>query len=314
MKLSTRSLFLCAAGVLGLVSTAMSATRKQTPPVTLHTMLEVDGVQVGWITNKQPTTSATASLVHAGTSDIVGLHHTGVVKYTDFQFTCGAELGQPFFSWVNAQLAGSSAVHSCTLIEVDSTNRATTQVEFTGAVINEVTLPALSTGSTQAGYLTFSISPRTISSASQKSALVLTAAAPRAWSDSNFKFNIEDIGGSTVTGVSPIRFRGKVVVENTDSLASPSGSVAYPTFTVDILPSELRSFVNWFDALRRTTNPTQAPFKSGEIDLLDIKGIKVCTLTLKGVGATQVVTLPTGSHDPTSGTVTLFMQQLTLTP
>src|SRR4029077_2268654 len=94
-----------------------------------------------------------------GPDRIIHKHLAGV-KYEDIALSFGADMSDSVYDWIAATLGGTDLPKDGAIVTADMVHPAgSSRLEFLGALIREITFPALDAGSTRAALIEIKFAP-----------------------------------------------------------------------------------------------------------------------------------------------------------
>lgn len=126
----------------------------------------------------------------------------------------GMGMARELYHWIDSSFTGKSIFKSGELITCDSQYQCQARIQFSNAIVTEVTIPALDGSSQDPGNMTVRIgSERTVQVRGQARQLK-SSLKPIKWMTSNFKFNLGDMPTEHVMKIDS--FTWKKGAEGTD--------------------------------------------------------------------------------------------------
>ncbi len=197
--------------------------------------------------------------------------------YTNLHVKLGLEVGTPILNWVNAALKGAPVTKSGTLIELDSTNRARSYLDFTNGSIVSFVVPGFDSSSNAAITFTLEASIQKSQFRAGDNALVQLPKKLKPFLASNFRLKIDGLPTTRVRLIAPMSFR------------RTSGGVV-PTDLVVTFPSvDVDPWRAWTDDFIVKGNNGQDKEKQGAIEVMAPNLADVlATLTIKQIGILEL--------------------------
>jgi hypothetical protein len=206
--------------------------------------------------------------------DNVPTKHLGRTQYEEITLTCGVTMSSQFYNWIKGTFSGSPVAMDGAIIAAGTDQREIGRLSFFGALISEVTLPALDASSKDPARLTVKITPtRTLLKfgAGQNPFPPQPPGPP--WLTSNFSLQIaglEDdcknalrIGELTlkqdITQVTPGNGGGTQLVPN---------GLEFPDLLVTLPQPHSSEFYNWWADFVISGNNDASKEKSGSLQYL----------------------------------------------
>ena len=235
--------------------------------------------------------------------------------------------GGDFTQFISASLAGggggkaqpvNGAIH-----QTDYNLKAVASREFTGAVLTEVTLPALDGASKEAAAITIVLQPETVRDAGGKGNVVPDSGAKqqKKWLANAFRVTIPGVDASRVAKVDAISVTrkpaGSAVGEVRDYQKTPPGDWQISNVVLQVAQSHAADFVKWHEDFVVKGNNGPDREKTLTIDMLDpTLQSAVMTVSLSGVGIIAVtpVAAEADSEQIARSRVELYAEKITLSP
>ncbi len=241
------------------------------------TVLELDGVVVGYVDALQVSTSDTGFLVDkAGLArDVANLHANEIT------FQIGADMSKPMYDWIKASFdksLGTVGRKDGAIIYADFNHKEMSRVTFRNALITEVGMPRLDVASTSPAVMTVTIQPESTSRTFPKKPNQISEQKQKAWLCSNFRFELGRVqlnAGLSGCQQSPMYNR---------ALDQPAVQVASVTFD----PQDLQAFVDWQQALYCSGLPQESNESTCTFTYLDPDGATLFTVTFASTGVLKL--------------------------
>ena len=165
--------------------------------------LELDG-QICASLNRAEGGDATADVVkEAPGPDRVVRKHLAGVKYEDITLAVGADLPDVVTSWISATLAQTGSSNDGAIIDLQTGSR----LEFTRALIREITFPRVDASSKNTGSIEIKLAPQLTRSKPAAGHTSLVGQIPtrgnqyQRWLVSNFRLQIDGLDCSRVSSI-----------------------------------------------------------------------------------------------------------------
>ena len=170
--------------------------------------LELNGTFAGWLDTVSGGAAVGRVVAERGgrKKQLAGL------RYEDITVQCGPGMSDAFYQWIQESLAGS-ARRSGAIVLLDFNFAQRVRMDFTDAVIGELTMPALDAASKDAAQMTLKISPGSVTYKKGDGSKppypgVGTRAVPK-WLASYFRLQIDGLDTATarVSKIGALTFR-----------------------------------------------------------------------------------------------------------
>jgi hypothetical protein len=250
--------------------------------------LELDGAAAG-----QPVSAAGGDaiadvVVEPAGPDRIRRKHLGPVHYTDIALTCGIGMEKGFWTWLSDTLAGNGAARDGALSILDFDGKERERLAFTGALVTEISLPALDGASRDPVRLGVRISAEDVRHEAGSGASHKAGVKPKQALASNFSVELADLDLKRVARVGPLTVRQEVAEESLGALAHPVRTpVSLDVSDLELTLSETgsKSVADWHRRFVVEGNSSDQDEKSGSIALLDpTLKTTLLRLDLAGVG------------------------------
>jgi len=291
--ISLRLLAVASGLILMALSTAGAVPEGR---VGAFTVLELDGVAVGYVDALQVSTPDTGFLVDKkGLSrDVANLHANEIT------FQIGAAMSKPMYDWIKASMdrAGTGGRKDGAIIYADFNRRELSRLEFQNALLAEVDMPALDAASTADAKMTIKIRPETTSRSFAHAGSTMSQRQQKTWHSSNFRLELgglplrtDALGGTQPPMLNPV-------------LDPPAVQYASVIFN----PKEYSLFIDWQQALYCSGLPQESSERACTFTYLDPDGATLFTTSFVSTGLFKL----TPNTDAT-GAVVSYTAQLYVT-
>lgn len=256
------------------------------------TVLELDGVVVGYVDALQVSTPDTGFLVDkAGlVRDVANLHASEIT------FQIGADMSKPMYDWIKASMdrAGTGGRKDGAIIYADFNHKELSRIEFQNALVAEVQMPALDGASAAAAKMTVTIRPESTSRSFAHAKSSIDARKQKAWLCSNFRVELGRAGfpGTALGCTSP-----PMISPALDQPTMQHGSLVFDSH-------EIQAFVDWQQALYCSGLPQESNELSCTVSYLDSDGATLFTVTCGHMGIEKL----TPNVDPAGALVSYTVQ------
>ena len=231
--------------------------------------LELDGVLVGGISSFAGGDATADVVVEKPGQDGVARKHLGTVKYQDIRFSCGADLADSFYDWLQQTFSGSVSRKNGAIVTYDFNGNEVSRLSFFNALVSEIGFPAMDASSRDPVSLTVTISPQLTRDESGNSKFAKTVSTPsRKLTSQNFHLSIDGVGTANVDKVEAITVSRLVATDavgdqdESTYLVVPDLTVALQNRSTDATVIALR---NWFSSFVIAGINGQEQEKSGTL-------------------------------------------------
>jgi phage tail-like protein len=284
MRGQTRREFLCktipaavATGAALTFGPFRNALAAQLPPATdrrgytaAKFALELDGQFAGWV--ESWAGGHAASDVVAGNNLVGGniqRKHIAGIKYEDITVNCGTGMSKNFYDWIKASSDKQYLRKSGAVVTADYNGKERSRLNWTNALLTEVTFPALDAASKDAAKMTVKISPEVTRYETSLGGAAVAAAAYKSgqtvqkkWLASNFRLQIAGLE-QACTRVSKVEAITLRFANAELPLGAGRASIGVPprfqasNLVVTLPEQDAMPFYNWYrDVVTKGSNAT----------------------------------------------------------
>lgn len=238
-------------------------------------LLELDGAPAGVMASLQGGNVHAEVLTEPAGPDGFGRKRLGQPQVEPFEMQVGFGMSQPVYDWMAAFLRMEVRPKDGAVVASSGLTRRA----FTGAVITEITLPAMDAASKEAGYLTVKFAPEQVrygrGSAGKSGAKAPPApsrsAAQKQWPLANFRLEIDGLDARRVSRIDPITVRQPAMEDGAGSSRRPErapGPVEISNLKITLSATQADDWLAWYEdfVIEGHNGPEQE--KSGSISLL----------------------------------------------
>jgi hypothetical protein len=255
--------------------------------------LELDGSFAGWLLSFEGGAAVADVVAEKLGPDRIQKKHLGQVKYEDITIQCGAGMSKGFFEWIRASLGPQLARKNGAIVGADFRHREHSRLEFLGAIVSEVGLPAVDVSSREAAKMTVKLSPEVArrkagSGASLKFAVDVGA---HRWRTSDFRLTVGGVEDSTsrANKIEAITIKQKVAENPVGEIRGlePSG-LEFPNLVVTVAASQAQSFYDWHEDFVIRGNCSDDREREGKLDYTDSQDRPLFSLSFHHLGVFKV--------------------------
>jgi phage tail-like protein len=211
--------------------------------------------------------------------------HIGNVKYSDITMQVGLSMPDAFYQWIADSWTFGPQRKNGAVIAADFNLNAVKELDFTNALIQETTIPALDAGAKDAAYLVLKLTPESTHpvKASGKIA-VSTSKQQKQWAASNFKLELGKIDATRVSKIDSFTIKQTMAAPTTDlgDVTFPEqalvvsvppynlepGKIDFPNLRVTVAEAYAQTWIDWYEDFVRKGNNSDDYEKSGSIKFL----------------------------------------------
>jgi hypothetical protein len=303
---------LLAVVIAAWATTAMGAVADRTY-ATNHFGLELDGQPAGILTGFEGGVPYGEVVELASGPDRIVRKQIAALRYEDITITAPFDMEKNFFQWIQDTIAGKTQGRNGAIVTYDYQSKALARMEFSGALISEITLPKMDMAAARTPvFITVKIRPQFTRYVAPQAAK--NTASPKARTvllSSNFRLRIDGLEQATTYTSSVDAVTVKVdIAQNTvgDARAVAAVPGRIRVSNVAATTRNVKPLYDWLDIflLRGTRNAV----KNGTLEYVDAKtGKPVLTAAFRNLGVVKIVPVAAGgataakSANPAGGEV-----------
>jgi hypothetical protein len=237
-----------------------------------HFQLVLDGVKTGFLKSLDGGAIVGEVVTEAVGASPFSKKHLGGISYTPFVAQFGMSMSGPLYEWINASWAGKAISKDGAIVLADLNLNAVSQREFSGALITEMSIPAMDAASKDAAYFTVKFAPeytRTAKAFGKLPGVLKTD--QKVWLASNFRLAIDGLDCTRVSRVGSLTVRQPLATDDIGDARDFSrvpGRIEFPNLTVTMSEASAQSWFDWFDDFVVKGNNDESREKSGSLSLL----------------------------------------------
>ncbi|HEY7724322.1 MAG TPA: phage tail protein [Anaeromyxobacteraceae bacterium] len=264
--------------------------------------LELDGSFAGWLESFEGGDAVGAVVTEKVGPDLIRKKHLGPVKYEDITISTGAGMSKVFYDWIRDTLGGRPPRKNGSVIAADRDAVERSRLDFSNALVSEVSLPAADVSSKDSGALTVKLSPElTRRAAGSGASIKVDSKVAKRWLPANFRLTIDGLDTSHVSKVDSITIKQKVaespIGDDRDCAAAPAG-LEFPNLAVTVAQAQAQSFYDWHEDFVITGNSGDDRERAGALEFLDPTRREVLfSLSFNHLGVFKVAAEKAGSGD-----------------
>ena len=262
-----------------------------------HFLLELDGKpeQYGlrYVDGGYPRADVVTDAPNA--SSPFPTKHLASLRYTDIEMEVPPTMPKPMFDWIAAALTQPGGRKNGAIVTADLTYKESRRLQFSEAVLTEITLPVCDAASKEASYLTVKFAPAFTTLVSAKGGLAnaaaVNAARQKPWVPANFRLRIQGLEESCrqVSKIEALSIKQKAtsvdVGATRDGGQKTSGRMEISNLVIQLAESQAGPFYDWFNDFAVKGNNGQDRERAGVLELLapDLKEV-LLTVSLGNLG------------------------------
>jgi hypothetical protein len=246
--------------------------------------LTLDGVDCGFVRSVEGG-SAVADVVAERGPDYFDRKRLGPLHFEEFVLQVDLSLPPALSAWVAGTLTGKAPRCDGSVIEIGPRDEVRSQRDFFGALLTQVTIPALDASSKEPGHLTLAFAPEQARSVTPTVQPGAPGPGRIGWQPRNFRLDIDGLDCSHVSSIGALSIRNVLqsgVGEQRDP-AMTATRLVFPDLTVT--GPAAPSWLDWADDFLIKGNHGSANERQGSLtflsaDLRQVLGV----LHLTGLG------------------------------
>jgi hypothetical protein len=183
--------------------------------------------------------------------DGIAHKHIGNVKYEDIVLAFGADMSPSVYDWIAATLSRTYSRKSGAIVTGDV--KAVSRLEFTDALLHEITFPALDASSKDSGAIEIKLTPentRTATPGGSISAIKSTDSLSKKWLVQNFRLQIDGLDVTRVDAIDALTINSDLVsnlVGAARDYQTESAGLNIPNVCFTIPESAAASLTAWHE-------------------------------------------------------------------
>ena len=284
--------------------------------------LELEGTFAGWLDTFAGGAAVGRVVAQRGSrkKQLAG------VRYEDVTFQCGPGMSDAFYQWIQEALAGHPR-RSGAIVLLDFNFAQRARMDFTEALISELTMPALDGSSKDEVQMTLKVSPGTVvykkgDGSRPQYPPVGNSRVPK-WLGSNFRLQIDGLDTATphVVTVDALTFRRRRADDgdgdhDRDDRHGRGGALDVPDLVFSVAAADADPVLAWEQDFLIAGNDGDDRERSGTLHYLTPDLSKdIFTLTFGHLGVFRLSPSPVDSSTETIETleVGLYCEQIDFT-
>ena len=254
-----------------------------------HFMLELDGVDAGWLASAEGGFAVADVVVEKPGADRLVHKHLAGLKYTDIQLGFGTGLSKGLYQWITDTLAGKPQRKNGVLITADFDFKERERLTFTDALISHIDFPALDASSKDVAKLTIGLAPDQTTKAKGSGGKLAGQLGTKTvkWLLANFKLEIDGLDCTGVSRIEPISIKsvaGEHTIGERREIEREVSRLEIPDLVVTLSEAKADSFDAWHEDFVIKGNNGDDKEKSGKLEFLGPTKETLFTLSFSGLG------------------------------
>ena len=304
-------------GPAGGPSTAAAAPRAS---VAGKFALELDGTVVGFLSSFTGGFPFGKVLEFADGGDDGPTNKTiAGVGYDDITIEVALGMDPIFWDWIEGMVAGAPQSRSGAIRFLDFQNEAHSRLDFYGALITEVTIPAADAASKDPATMTIVLSPESTEYLPDSGKVnPPSAARQKQWLPSNFRLKVDGLPTTKVSKVESFTLKQKIIESTSGEERIPQktpGKLEYPNLTFYVPGIDSQPWFDFFDDFVLQGNAQPEDELDGSLEFLspDLKSV-LLELTFSHMGIFKLALEKPDAAQAAAGrfVAEMYVEQMTL--
>jgi phage tail-like protein len=205
--------------------------------------LELEGVFVGSLSSFAGGNATADVVVEQVGQDGVARKHLGVVKYEDIRVSCGADMADSFFDWLQQAFSASASRKNGAIVTYEFNGNEVSRLSFFNGLVSEISFPALDASSKDAVKLAIKISPEhTRDDTGNSKFASAVSSKKKTWTAQNYRLTIDGVPYARVNKVEAITVTRTVATGGVGALPDdPKAPIAIGSTVLSSLGSTARN-------------------------------------------------------------------------
>lgn len=215
----------------------------------------------------------------------------GPPKYLDIAIQCGPMMPRPLFDWINATLTGRPVRKNGAIITGTFDLKEQSRLQFSNALISEITFPACDGAAKEPAYITVKISPEFTQPLKGSGAVMkgdIAKAQQKLWLPANFGLTIDGLDCSGVAKIDAFTIKqhaSQDSIGDRRDYQKEAGKLEIPNLAIYLSESRAGTFYEWFQDMVIKGNAGDDKERRGTLMLLDpTRRTVLLTLTFEHLG------------------------------
>jgi hypothetical protein len=249
--------------------------------------------------------------------DLQRLRQLGKPKFDDIKVSVGMSMSQVFYAWVAEFMVGQGTAKSGAISAADADYLERARRNFTGAIIKEVTFPALSASDKNAVQMSVALAVEEVTFTDGSGAPLVIGRGTdkqKRWTACNFHLSVDgfDDACKRASKVESFTIKQPIMehaVGGSRTTLKVAGRIEYPNLVFTIPEADALKFFDHAEEYMLRGAP-HVPGLTGHLDYMDPSGKKpLAMLTFSGA---QVAGITTDKSDASSGDVKTVKVELSV--
>jgi hypothetical protein len=239
-----------------------------------HYMLSLDGKPCGFLKSVEGGGIKAEVVTERISSGFFARKHIAGVSYEPFTLEVDLSMGPAFYDWIAAMIEGKAIRKNGAVILADQNNEIRSQIDFSNALITEITFPASDGSSKDAVYLTVKFKPEVthfVKGSGKKITGKITKMVQKRWLPANFRLEIPGLDCTKVNRIDSFTIKQNTTVDSIgearDYQLEPT-SLEFPNLAFYLPESKAKSWIDWHEDFVIKGNCGQDQEKTGTLTFL----------------------------------------------
>jgi phage tail-like protein len=263
-------------------------------------VLEIGGETAGYMSSVSGGNAYANVVKQPSPASPIVKKHIGQTSTEPIAVQLGIGMGKPLYDWISSMLRGEPKRMDGAVVGVDTQLKAVHRLDFSGALLTEVTFPKLAAGSNDPALMSLVLTPEQTVLSKPSGSVVPASTKRKTVVASNFRFELEGLNSSRVTKIDAFTVRQKLVADSVGEFQEPSVSpseLEIPDLTVTLSANGSETWEQWFEEFIVQGKHDERYEKRGRIVVLgpDLRE-ELLEIKLSNVGIFALRRLDTASN------------------
>jgi phage tail-like protein len=251
--------------------------------------LSLAGRDAGWIYSAEGGMPSTDVVTEKLGQENLVRKRVGNLKYEDITLSFGLGMSRQFYDWIKASFDNKPERRDGAILTCNYNAEVISSLEFSRALITEVTFPALDAASKDAAKMTVKISPEYTKvkhspGGSVDPSKYSISGKQKLWSPANFRLSIDglDSGCKHVNKIEALTLKQKVLEVSVGELRGHEREPSHlemPNLSITLAESAAQKFHDWHDKFVVNGHNDESNEKTGTLEYLT-SNLKTVLFTL----------------------------------
>jgi hypothetical protein len=235
-------------------------------------LLNLDGAACGFVTSAGGGDAVGEVVEERSRTELFTKKSIGAVRYDAIELSIGFDMTHSIYDWIKGTWERNYSREDGSIVVTDSSFQAVSERQFHGALITEVTIPALDASSKDAVYLTLKVAP-TFTHDVKPSGKVTPPKTPaqKQFIASSFSLELGDLPCSRVSKIESFTVKQPMVTEPIGTIHDQPpepGPLEFPNLRVTIAAADAGPWTDWQEDFIVKGNHDDSHEQSGAVVFL----------------------------------------------